>query len=134
MLLTKSLFHFSLNLIKIRFVVCTLMRKSPQSLLIKSQTRQYLLKNKLLKSNNSNHIILINNTVLMIRWYRCPELLLAPNRPYNEAIDMWAVGCILAELLRRKPLFPGKSHANQVQLIFEVIGYSSSQNLGFEVC
>ena len=47
---------------------------------------------------------------------------------------MWAVGCILAELLRRKPLFPGKSHANQVQLIFEVIGYSSSQNLGFEVC
>lgn len=67
------------------------------------------------------------------RWYRCPELLLAPNRPYNEAIDMWAVGCILAELLRRKPLFPGKSHANQVQLIFEVIGYSVSQNLGFEV-
>ena len=46
---------------------------------------------------------------------------------------MWAVGCILAELLRRKPLFPGKSHANQVQLIFEVIGYSVSQNLGFEV-
>ena len=46
---------------------------------------------------------------------------------------MWAVGCILAELLRRKPLFPGKSHANQVQLIFEVIGYSTAQNLGFEV-
>ena len=46
---------------------------------------------------------------------------------------MWAVGCILAELLRRKPLFPGKSHANQVQLIFEVIGYSTPQSLGFEV-
>lgn len=46
---------------------------------------------------------------------------------------MWAVGCILAELLRRKPLFPGKSHANQVQLIFEVVGYSTSQKLGFEV-
>lgn len=72
-------------------------------------------------------------SILSCRWYRCPELLLAPNRPYNEAIDMWAVGCILAELLRRKPLFPGKSHANQVQLIFEVIGYSASQNLGFEV-
>lgn len=58
---------------------------------------------------------------------------MAPNRPYNTAIDMWAVGCILAELLRRKPLFPGKSHANQVQLIFEVVGYSTSQKLGFEV-
>ena len=46
---------------------------------------------------------------------------------------MWAVGCILAELLRRKPLFPGKSHANQVQLIFEVIGYSTPASLGFEV-
>jgi hypothetical protein len=46
---------------------------------------------------------------------------------------MWAAGCILAELLRRKPLFPGKSHANQVQLIFEVIGYSATQRLGFEV-
>lgn len=57
---------------------------------------------------------------VVTRWYRSPELLLAPSRPYSEAIDMWSVGCIVAELLRRKPLFPGKSHANQVQLIFEV--------------
>ena len=70
---------------------------------------------------------------VVTRWYRCPELLLAPNRPYNEAIDLWSIGCILAELLRRKPLFPGKSHANQVQLIFEVMGYSPKQNLGFEL-
>ena len=51
---------------------------------------------------------------VVTRWYRCPELLLSPNRPYDEAIDLWSIGCILAELLRRKPLFPGKSHANQV--------------------
>lgn len=70
---------------------------------------------------------------VVTRWYRCPELLLAPNRPYNEAIDMWSIGCILAELLRRKPLFPGKSHANQVQLIFEVMGYSPRQEMGFEL-
>ena len=80
-----------------------------------------------------SYCTILNHIVLHTRWYRCPELLLAPNRPYNEAIDMWAVGCILAELLRRKPLFPGKSHANQVQLIFEVIGYSSPASLGFEV-
>lgn len=70
---------------------------------------------------------------VVTRWYRSPELLLAPNRPYSEAIDLWSIGCILAELLRRKPLFPGKSHANQVQLIFEVMGYSDSSELGFPI-
>jgi serine/threonine protein kinase len=70
---------------------------------------------------------------VVTRWYRCPELLLAPNRPYSEAIDMWAAGCIIAEMIKRKPLFPGKSHANQVQLIFEVVGYSGPKTLGFEV-
>ncbi len=40
------------------------------------------------------------------RWYRAPEVLTL-NR-YTKAVDMWAVGCILAELLGRKPLFPGR--------------------------
>jgi len=38
------------------------------------------------------------------RWYRAPELLLG-NKHYGAAIDMWSVGCVLAELLARKPLF-----------------------------
>ena len=29
---------------------------------------------------------------VVTRWYRCPELLLAPNRPYSEAVDMWSIG------------------------------------------
>ena len=73
---------------------------------------------------------------VVTRWYRPPELLLAPTRPYSEAIDLWSIGCILAELVRRKPLFPGKSHANQVQLIFEVVGYACSPRgveLGFPI-
>ncbi|CAM5999127.1 unnamed protein product [Sphagnum balticum] len=70
---------------------------------------------------------------VVTRWYRCPELLLAPNRPYNQAIDIWSVGCIIAELIRRKPLFPGKSHANQVQLIFDVLGFSNPNELGFHI-
>lgn len=68
---------------------------------------------------------------VVTRWYRPPEILLAPNRPYSEAIDLWSIGCILAELIRRKPLFPGKTHVNQVQLIFELMGYRSGQELGF---
>jgi len=70
---------------------------------------------------------------VVTRWYRPPELLLAPNLPYGEAVDLWSIGCILAELLRRKPLFPGKSHLNQAQLIFELKGYSNARELGFPV-
>jgi serine/threonine protein kinase len=70
---------------------------------------------------------------VVTRWYRCPELLLSPNLPYSAAIDIWSIGCIIGELIKRKPLFPGKSHANQVQLILEVRGYSNPTNLGFEL-
>ena len=70
---------------------------------------------------------------VVTRWYRCPELLLSPSKPYSAAIDIWSIGCILAELMRRSPLFPGKSHANQLQLILEIRGYRSAKDLGFEV-
>jgi serine/threonine protein kinase len=70
---------------------------------------------------------------VVTRWYRCPELLLSPNLPYSAAVDIWSIGCIIGELIKRKPLFPGKSHANQVQLILEVRGYSNPTNLGFEL-
>lgn len=43
---------------------------------------------------------------VVTRWYRAPELLLSCDH-YTAAIDMWSVGCILAELLGRRPLFPG---------------------------
>jgi len=44
--------------------------------------------------------------------YRAPELLLRTNR-YNSPIDMWAAGCIMAELYLRKPLFPGTSEVRR---------------------
>eukprot|EP00634_Sargassococcus_sp_CCMP2135_P002968 CAMPEP_0198666194 /NCGR_PEP_ID=MMETSP1467-20131203/63673_1 /TAXON_ID=1462469 /ORGANISM="unid. sp., Strain CCMP2135" /LENGTH=537 /DNA_ID=CAMNT_0044402833 /DNA_START=370 /DNA_END=1984 /DNA_ORIENTATION=+ len=55
------------------------------------------------------------------RWYRAPEIMLgAPD--YTKAIDMWAVGCILAELLGRKPLWPGSDSKHQLGLICQCIG------------
>lgn len=55
------------------------------------------------------------------RWYRAPEILLSwPS--YSQAIDVWSVGCIFAELLGRQPLFPGKNYKHQVDLIVEVLG------------
>lgn len=40
----------------------------------------------------------------------------------RQAIDLWAVGCILAELLNGKPLFPGRDYGHQLDLILDVIG------------
>lgn len=55
------------------------------------------------------------------RWYRAPELMLSLHE-YTQAIDMWSVGCIFAEMLGRKQLFPGKNYIHQLQLIITVLG------------
>ncbi|TSK14508.1 Mitogen-activated protein kinase 7 [Bagarius yarrelli] len=55
------------------------------------------------------------------RWYRAPELLLSLHH-YSLAIDIWSVGCIFAEMLGRKQLFPGKHYVHQLQLILSVLG------------
>ena len=49
------------------------------------------------------------------RWYRAPELMLSLSE-YSEAIDMWSVGCIFAEMIGRKQLFPGANYLNQLQV------------------
>lgn len=41
------------------------------------------------------------------RWYRAPEIMLN-SKGYTKSIDVWSVGCILAEMLSNRPLFPGK--------------------------
>ena len=70
---------------------------------------------------------------VVTRWYRCPELLLAPHVAYTSAVDMWSVGCIFAEMVLRSPLFAGRSYVHQVQLILETIGTPPSvEAMGFE--
>jgi len=54
-------------------------------------------------------------------WYRAPELLLNA-RTQTTAIDMWSSGCILGELLAHKPLLPGKSEINQLELVIDLLG------------
>ncbi|XP_065084257.1 probable serine/threonine-protein kinase DDB_G0268078 [Ochlerotatus camptorhynchus] len=55
------------------------------------------------------------------RWYRAPEVLLHSTR-YGSAIDLWAVGCIMAELYTFRPLFPGSSEVDQLFKICSVLG------------
>eukprot|EP00193_Tetraselmis_chui_P021934 CAMPEP_0177795238 /NCGR_PEP_ID=MMETSP0491_2-20121128/26119_1 /TAXON_ID=63592 /ORGANISM="Tetraselmis chuii, Strain PLY429" /LENGTH=390 /DNA_ID=CAMNT_0019318041 /DNA_START=380 /DNA_END=1552 /DNA_ORIENTATION=- len=67
---------------------------------------------------------------VVTRWYRAPELLLSCTE-YTSSIDVWSVGCIFAELLGRKPLFPGKDYVHQLNLITKVIGSPSEEDLMF---
>lgn len=54
------------------------------------------------------------------RWYRAPELLLGEIH-YTPAVDIWSVGCILAEILTRKPFLPASNTKEQLELICETI-------------
>ncbi|CAY70210.1 Cyclin-dependent kinase [Komagataella phaffii GS115] len=54
-------------------------------------------------------------------WYRAPDVLLGSNN-YSTGIDMWSCGCILAEMVTGKPLFPGESNESQLTKIFRLMG------------
>ncbi|KPP62279.1 mitogen-activated protein kinase 4-like [Scleropages formosus] len=57
---------------------------------------------------------------LVTKWYRSPRLLLSPNN-YTKAIDMWAAGCILSEMLTGRMLFAGAHELEQMQLILDTV-------------
>lgn len=59
-------------------------------------------------------------TYIQSRFYRSPEVILG--HPYSMAIDMWSLGCILAELYTGYPLFPGESEVEQIACIMEILG------------
>jgi len=54
-------------------------------------------------------------------WYRAPEILLGTNQ-YSTPIDVWSIGCIMAELVTKIPLFPGDSEIDQLYKIFSLLG------------
>lgn len=60
------------------------------------------------------------------RWYRAPELLLQ-DRAYNSPVDIWAVGCIIAELITTRPLFAGSNEVDQLHKIMSVLGSPNEQ-------
>ena len=67
-----------------------------------------------------------NTPFVVSRVYRAPELLLCITK-YEFAIDIWAVGCILAELFILKPLFDGNTEGNQLFKILRFLGSFNAQ-------
>lgn len=64
---------------------------------------------------------------VVTRWYRAPELIFGA-KIYSTGIDIWAVGCILAELLLRVPFLPGETDLDQLNQIFKVLGSPSEED------
>ncbi|XP_012261764.2 cyclin-dependent kinase 4 [Athalia rosae] len=94
----------------------------PQNLLVTSQGRIKIADFGLAKTYDFEMRL---TSVVVTLWYRSPEVLLGC--AYATPVDIWSVGCILAELSRLEPLFPGTSEGDQLDRIFRVIGTPSQQ-------
>ena len=65
---------------------------------------------------------------VVTRWYRAPEILLG-SRDYKKSVDIWSVGCVFAEMLARRALFPGENSLDQVTRIMKVLGTFSEDDI-----
>jgi len=66
------------------------------------------------------------------RYYRAPELILGEEQ-YNTAIDIWSVGCVVAEMFLGEPIFPGNSSKDQLLKIMQILGTPTTQEVT-EMC
>ncbi|XP_052620323.1 cyclin-dependent kinase C-2 [Lactuca sativa] len=96
------------------------------NLLIDNEGNLKLADFGLARSFSNDHNGNLTNRVITL-WYRPPELLLGTTK-YGPAVDMWSVGCIFAELLHGKPIFPGKDEPEQLSKIFELCGAPDENN------
>ncbi|KAH7577867.1 hypothetical protein JRO89_XS01G0309100 [Xanthoceras sorbifolium] len=69
-----------------------------------------------------------NISYICSRYYRAPELIFGATE-YTTAIDMWSVGCVLAELLLGQPLFPGESGVDQLVEIIKILGTPTREEI-----
>ena len=63
---------------------------------------------------------------VVTRWYRAPEVMCSD---YNEKLDMWSLGCIMGEFHGRKAMFRGDDYMQQLELIFDVMGTPSDEDI-----
>ena len=98
----------------------------PRNLLVNSNCKLKIADFGLARvSSPSNESTTVPMTdYITTRWYRAPEVIVGWSN-YTSAIDIWASGTILAELLGREPLFPGIDSINQLELIVKKLGQPS---------
>ena len=94
-----------------------------------------LIQNPSLPIEYSNNVIYDDskrelNDRNISRWYRAPEAILSPD-DYKKPVDIWSIGCILAELLGRQPLFPADNNLDELQKIISVLGSPSESDIEY---
>uniref|UniRef100_A0A803LV41 cyclin-dependent kinase n=1 Tax=Chenopodium quinoa TaxID=63459 RepID=A0A803LV41_CHEQI len=92
----------------------------PQNLLIDRQTNALKLADFGLARAFGIPVRTFTHEVVTL-WYRAPEILLG-SRHYSTPVDVWSVGCIFAEMVNQKPLFPGDSEIDELFKIFRTLG------------
>ena len=87
---------------------------------------------KLLTKDQERRQTLTRNMSLHVgsRWYRAPEVILNASH-YTNALDVWSIGCIFAELLGRAPLFPGDDYLDQIKRTIAVLGTPTHEDMTF---
>lgn len=85
-------------------------------------SRHFLMKDEEVSSNLTEYVV--------TRWYRAPEIMLS-FADYSYMIDVWSVGCTFAEMLNRRPLFPGDDHIDQIKIIMQLVGSPTESELWF---
>ncbi|KAA8520593.1 hypothetical protein F0562_014849 [Nyssa sinensis] len=98
----------------------------PQNLLVNPHTHQL----KLCDFGSAKMLVPgePNISYICSRYYRAPELIFGATE-YTTAIDMWSVGCVLAELLLGQPLFPGESGVDQLVEIIKILGTPTREEI-----
>ncbi|CAD7083771.1 unnamed protein product [Hermetia illucens] len=91
----------------------------PQNLLVDSRGHIKLADFGLARSFNFPMRVYTHEVVTL--WYRAPEILLG-TKFYATGVDIWSLGCIFAEMIMRRPLFPGDSEIDQLYRIFRTLG------------
>ncbi len=73
-----------------------------------------------------NKLIFVYSSQVVTLWYRSPEVLMGVS--YATPVDIWACGCIFAELFLRKPLFAGQYEMDQLNKIFDIMGIPDEED------
>ncbi|KAK2715513.1 hypothetical protein QYM36_010199 [Artemia franciscana] len=99
----------------------------PENIMLVDPVRQpYRV--KVIDFGSASHVSkAVCNTYLQSRYYRAPEIILG--LPFCEAIDMWSLGCVVAELFLGWPLYPGSSEYDQIRYISQTQGVPSEKML-----
>nr|XP_002122448.2 homeodomain-interacting protein kinase 2 [Ciona intestinalis]XP_026695139.1 homeodomain-interacting protein kinase 2 [Ciona intestinalis] len=97
----------------------------PENIMLVDPTRQpYRV--KVIDFGSASHVSkTVPSTYLQSRYYRAPEIILG--LPFSEKIDMWSLGCVVAELFLGWPLYPGASEYDQIRYISQTQGLPSLQ-------